>query len=324
MLISIKKDFEALINEALKYNVSDIYILPKGPRYLIQLRHHNHLQIYARWPLQQGIFLLNYCKFHSGMDISEHRRPQLGSNQFQEKCYLRYSTVGNYLSQESMVIRIIHKLQDVNLNFLMPQQIKQIERLTKLRGLILLAGPTGSGKTTTIYHLAKHLSQDQMVMTIEDPVEIHEPEFLQLQVNVKAGMTYQHLLEVGLRHRPDVFVIGEIRDEITAKAAVQASLSGHLVLSTVHAQSPEGIIERLQQLGISNDYLKQALNLVLYQRLIPDQNHHLAALLNLVTNNNLWTHPKLEESWTAWRENLHELAEKNRITTATAKAFRFG
>ncbi|XIF20385.1 MAG: hypothetical protein AJITA_01138 [Acetilactobacillus jinshanensis] len=187
-----------------------------------------------------------------------------------------------------MVVRLIRNLDCQRLNFLIPEQFKKLLSLAPYRGLMLFAGPTGSGKTTTIYQLAKNYGSNKMIMTIEDPVEIIQNDFLQLQINRKAGMNYQQLLKVGLRHRPDIFIIGEIRDTYTAKAAIQAALSGHLVLSTVHAQSPEGTVNRLLQLKVNEHYLRQCLNTIVYQRLLPTCHSEMGALFNIVTKDQLW------------------------------------
>lgn len=121
-----------------------------------------------------------------------------------------------------------------------------IKKVAQSRGLIITSGPTGSGKTTTMYEVAKSMSQNKVVMTIEDPVEVHEPSFLQAQVNNEAGIDYQSLLKAALRHRPDILIIGEIRDQGTARLAVDAALSGHLVFATIHAKSTLQTISRLE------------------------------------------------------------------------------
>src|SRR5699024_12255697 len=122
-------------------------------------------------------------------------------------------------------------------------------------GLILVGGRIGAGKTTTMYQLARQLCPKQIVLTIEDPVESDHPEFIQLQVNELAGMDYESLLKLGLRHRPDVFIIGESRDSQTAAMSVQAALSGHLVFGTIHARDASGVVSRLLQFGTDSYYI---------------------------------------------------------------------
>ena len=185
----------------------------------------------------RGIEVINYFKYIAQMDISEHRRPQVGAMIYlfdDKKYYLRLSSLGDFNDAESLVIRIIYPINKSK--YYLPGQIQQLQELALKRGLVLTSGPTGSGKTTTMYELAKELGQDKVVMTIEDPVEVHETSFLQTQANNEAGIDYVSLLKAALRHRPDILIIGEIRDHGTARLAVDAALSGHLVLATIHAK----------------------------------------------------------------------------------------
>ena len=323
-MIQVKIRWLKIIKAGIKLKASDVYLLPYGKSYLVKIRAQDRLINYHRLKFKNGIRLINFCKFYGGMNISEHRRPQLGAMRFNSDYSLRLSTVGDYQQRESMVIRIISDLSSRRLNFWLPSQIQRITKLATDRGLILFAGPTGSGKTTTIYWLAKQLSQKSMVMTIEDPVEINEPSFLQLQVNQAAGMGYEQLLKVGLRHRPDVFIIGEIRDPKTAEAAIQAALSGHLVLSTVHAQSPLGVVERMRQLGVDDRYLRQTLTAVAYQRLIPDRRNQFGALLAILDSSQLWPQEVTDHSLKGWRRSLFELVKNQKISRETLAKYKNG
>ncbi|WP_335878560.1 competence type IV pilus ATPase ComGA [Acetilactobacillus jinshanensis] len=322
--IKIEKLLTNLWQFSVEHQVSDVYFLPNSKGYVVKLRMVNKLIIQHRLSLDQGQQCINYCKFHGGMNISEHRRPQLGSAVFNKQYFLRFSTVGDFYNHESMVIRIIKSLSNQRLNFLIPEQFTRLRSLAQRRGLMLFVGPTGSGKTTSIYQLAEDLGHQKMVMTIEDPVEIIKSGFLQLQINLKAGMNYQRLLKVGLRHRPDIFIIGEIRDADTASAAVQAALSGHLVLSTVHAQSPEGAIDRLSQLKVDRHYLQQCINSIVYQRLLPTRGDQIGALFNIVTNDQLWQKPIQDDSILKWRQQLHDLVKGQQISSKVSRQFKFG
>ena len=144
----------------------------------------------------------------------------------------------------------------------------ELEKGFRQRGLYLFAGPVGSGKTTLMHELAKSLFKGQQVMSIEDPVEIKQEEMLQLQLNEAIGLSYENLIKLSLRHRPDLLIIGEIRDSETARAVVRASLTGATVFSTIHAKSVRGVYERLLELGVSEDELAVVLQGVCYQRLI--------------------------------------------------------
>ncbi len=268
--MSISSYFDSLINQAIKEKIKDIYLLPINENYIV--REHTGIKILNRDYIdyEKANKLINYCKYIGGMSISERRRPQMGSFEFvsnDDKFFLRFSSVGNYKNLESMVIRIIYSLDDETINYDDESQFYRLVDLSNKNGMIIFAGKTGSGKTTSIYHLANSMSDNKLIMSIEDPVEVINNKFLQLQVNDSADMGYDELIKVGLRNRPDVFIIGEIRDASTAQAAVKAALSGHLVLTTIHARDIDGVINRLGQLGCDYADLFNCLNSVVFQKL---------------------------------------------------------
>lgn len=263
------------------------------------------------------------------MMLSEHRRPQLGAWQQkigEQPLYLRFSTVGDFLGRESMVIRLIYPLKSIKYHYLVPEQWALLEQVCQKRGLVIFAGPMGSGKTTAMYQLAKAQKQQQ-VMCIEDPIEIREDSFLQVQVNPKAQMDYSTLLKAALRHHPDIFIVGEIRDQKTARAVLTAALSGHLVLSTLHATSAYGVIERLADLGITRSELKSVLQLVSYQRLLPLKSKGQAVLFDIIQQAELFSENVKQENngmSADWGRYLEQNATKGKITVATAKKFAHG
>lgn len=323
--MEISQQINGLLNEAIKTQASDIYFLPDGDDYLVKIRNQNEVIVWNKLGYLQARRMMNYCKYIADMALSEQRRPQIGSmdwNVGDEQYFLRLSSVGNFTGLESLVIRIIYQLRDVKTAFFNENQVQFISEMSRKRGLIVFSGPTGSGKTTTIYNLVKQMVSDQFVMTIEDPIEIKEPRFLQLQVNHEAGMDYTDLIKVGLRHRPDVFIVGEIRDAMTAEAAIKAALSGHLVYTTVHAQDPLGVIDRLKQLGISDEFISQALTGVAYQRLIPTSDGKQRAMLT--------AHEYLEldglknYDWSEWQNGLSTAVKEQMVTPAVAKKFELG
>lgn len=288
--MNISKYFNSLMISAIKESIKDVYILPYGHKFI--LKKHNGIQVVDSYGLDRGIAqkLINYCKYISGMSISEKRRPQLGS--FQIKCldsvfFLRFSFVGNFKDAESIVIRIIYPIDELNIRYQNIAKFNYLKKLAQKGGLILFAGKTGSGKTTSIYNLAQQIGENKLVMTIEDPIEIVENNFLQLEVNNYANMGYDNLIKVGLRNHPDIFIIGEIRDVKTANAAVRASLSGHLVLSTVHARDNYGVVTRLKQLGCSVDEIWSAINTVVYQKLVLNSAGQLSVDMNITTKKHL-------------------------------------
>ncbi|WP_082383782.1 ATPase, T2SS/T4P/T4SS family [Lacticaseibacillus thailandensis] len=237
---------------------SDVYLLPASDHYRVVVRYPGVLADVQKVPLSVGKRWINYLKYHAGMNVSEHRRVQQGAWLCPEVgCYLRLSATGDFQNAESLVVRLIAPVPA--LNAVTQPVVAVLVEILRQRGLMVMTGPTGSGKTTLMYQVAKVLADCRMVMTIEDPVEIHEPEFLQLQVNAAAGMTYAALLKAALRHRPDVVVIGELRDEETALAACEAALAGHIVLATLHTRGPLDVPLRMRSLGVPANLIDGAL-----------------------------------------------------------------
>lgn len=309
-----------------------MYILPKSDCY--QVLYHSQVKLMITKDIDKklGVQMISYLKYQANMAVSEHRRPQIGAMKFSYTngtVNLRLSTVGDFRGMESLVIRFIYPLESVQHHQLISGQTKELDSLVKKRGLVLFAGPMGSGKTTTMYQLARRVMGDQVVMSIEDPVEIEEEGFIQLQVNTQASMAYDQLLKVGLRHRPDTFIVGEIRDQQTAKMAIQAALSGHLVLSTVHAQNAFGVVSRMEQLGIERHYLSQTLSGVCYQRLIPTTDDNVAVLYDILQHDRLdiaisdqtMRSSKMTSKWGSY---LEKSVANQKITRKTALAFEQG
>lgn len=319
------KDFiETLLAAAVARQTSDIYVLPGEAGYQIRLRQINAVTTWQRVTRSLGEQVITYFKFQANMAVSENRRPQVGAMSWpgEPPLELRFSTVGDYAGQESLVIRLIYPFHTARMAYLDERQPKLLDQLAGQRGLMLFAGPTGSGKTTTMYTIASRLAADATVLTIEDPVEIEARSFIQLQVNATAGMSYETLLKVGLRHRPDVFIIGEIRDQDTAVAAVRAALSGHLVLSTVHAQNAGGSVPRLTELGISLPQLRQVLTASCYQRLIPREKQSPAVLLDILAGEQLWHAQRTTTE--RWQRTLEEAQRQHLISPETAQRFKAG
>ncbi|ASK63208.1 competence protein [Virgibacillus phasianinus] len=281
----LRSSFKAFASDIHFYpfpNHTDIYFRVHGKRVFHSSIHATHYQL-----------LLTFYKFTSGMDIGELRKPQNGiitySDQTQHYA-LRLSTLP-VNNMESLAIRILPQDEILTLEqlFLFPYQLKKLREWIKHRsGIILFTGPTGSGKTTTLYALLQTILAEEsyQTITLEDPVEKEISNILQVQVNEKAGITYQAGLKAALRHDPDIIMVGEIRDKETAKFAFDASLTGHLVLSTLHAKNAEGTIHRLLEMGLKITDLQQSLIAVAALQLIPVQMNHAivrrAAILELL------------------------------------------
>nr|WP_290123186.1 competence type IV pilus ATPase ComGA [Apilactobacillus ozensis] len=305
------------MEQAFDDNISDIYILPVGNSYEVKFRRAHFNELYVQLSSSKAQQLINFCKYISNMSVSEHRRPQMGSiirKIKSKKIYLRFSSVGDFQNRDSIVIRVLYSSEKNDYYDELNNPIKMLSKQNLSNGIVLFAGPTGSGKTTSIYNIAKYYGKNKMVMTIEDPIEIHEENFLQLQVNENSNMKYEDLLKVGLRNRPDIFIIGEIRDENTAAVAVKAALSGHLVLSTIHANSHIGVIKRLLKLGINNDYLKYAINSIIYQKLVPSNNDNMYLMATMSTNQELFYDKKTDNHYSQeWNKKLDVLLQSQKI-----------
>lgn len=323
---SFAKELAVVINR----RIADLYILPYKNYYRLMVADQGQLELFKKVSLDYGQRFITYLKYRADMAVSEHRRPQLGAMDWHlgpEKVNLRLSSVGDYQGRESLVVRFIYQLTSANYHLLFPQQWHNLKALLHRRGLILFAGPMGSGKTTTMYQLARELADHQIVMTIEDPVEIAEPRFIQLQVNELAGMDYQQLLRLGLRHRPNVFIVGEIRDPQTAQMTIQAALSGHLVLGTIHAQNVYGVLARLEQLGVAPYYLDQVLNGICYQRLLIQKNKSPAVLFDFLVGTDLrqeMVERKGRGMTNDWATYLQQAVTSDKITQAEAATVQTG
>ncbi len=305
----VKEIIKKLLVSAIELKASDIFFFPKKESVVVDYRTYSGVIRQRSYSLSEGQEIINFFKYSAQMDIAEHRRPQVGAMIYslgEKEYYLRLSSLGDFTDQESLVIRIIYGIE--NSKYFFDEQFIKLEKLSTKRGLIVTSGPTGSGKTTTMYEIAKKLSENRIVMTIEDPVEVYESSFLQSQVNNEAGIDYQSLLKAALRHRPDILIIGEIRDQGTARLSIDAALSGHLVLATVHAKSTFQTISRLEGLGISNDELKNCLTAISYQRLMPSDNE-VRCLMDIASGESLKSelNKSIRSDFVSWQENLNAL-----------------
>lgn len=267
-----------LIYEALEYGVSDIHVLPEKMKYIIYFRLNGKMEQQHKVLENNGERLITYFKYLASMDVGEKRKPQSGSLVYEiaDEVFqnLRLSTISNYQNQESLVIRLLELQEEISLekSTFLKEELRLMKRLVTLKsGLILFSGPVNSGKTTTMYQLVRDRMQKTQlqVISIEDPVEIEEERFLQIQVNEKAGNTYEASLKASLRHHPDVIIVGEIRDEETARMAIRGALTGHLIIASVHAKDAEGVLSRMNELGITKEMLRQTLVAIVFQKLIP-------------------------------------------------------
>ncbi|KGR81584.1 competence type IV pilus ATPase ComGA [Lysinibacillus odysseyi] len=272
----IASQSEQLLLKACHFGASDLHLIPKKGHYSILLRKFGRLVETGTLPDEMAVRIISYLKYLSSLDISEKRKPQSGAFQkeIEEHLYaFRISTLPSVFAKESMVVRVLRQHYAYPIASLCydPQHAESLSQLVHQRqGLLLLSGATGSGKTTTLYSLIQYCrtALSRHVISLEDPVESSQEDLLQIQVNERAGVTYAAGLKAILRHSPDVIMIGEIRDRETAKIALEASLTGHLVLTTIHAKDTVNCLYRLLDLGISFDEMRQALVGIAAQTLI--------------------------------------------------------
>ncbi len=284
-----------LLLRALHFGASDIHIVPQQGSYSIHFRKYGKLFPTSNMPNEIGDRIISFFKFLSALDISERRKPQSGSFQKEVLSQLyafRVSTLPSIFKRESLVIRILVQNSSLPISSICLNQNsaeKLVQLVSSRQGLLLFCGATGSGKTTSLYSLVNHTSETlaRHVISLEDPVESNHANLLQIQVNERAGVTYATGLKAILRHSPDVIMIGEIRDRETAKIAIEASLSGHLVLSTIHAKDTVNCIYRLLDLNISLDEIRQALVGIVAQCLVQVAPEERKAIYEILSDLNL-------------------------------------
>jgi general secretion pathway protein E len=264
-----------LILRAVETRASDIHIEPAEDSLKVRLRIDGVLHTVETLPLTMRAAVTSRVKIMSRLDIAERRLPQDGRMKSVVRgrdVDLRVSTMPT-LHGESVVLRILDR-SSVRLDFdalgFEPQTVSAFSRvLAEPNGIVLVTGPTGSGKTTTLYTALGRLNHaTSKICTVEDPVEYQFDGINQIQVQPKIGLTFATALRSILRQDPDVVMIGEIRDLETAEIAVQASLTGHLVLSTVHTNSAAATISRLLDMGVEDYLLGSSLSAVMAQRLV--------------------------------------------------------
>ena len=266
---------DLIISEGILARSSDIHIEPEEGGVAVRYRIDGVLRQVMKIPRQAGLPLISRIKIMSSLDIADRLRPQDGRARVAvngQPIDLRVSTLPATLG-EKVVIRIldsratVKSLDSLGLNTNETEGIKRL--LENHEGIILVTGPTGSGKTTTLYSCINQIKSEGVnIVTVEDPVEYRMQGIVQVQVQEKAGLTFASALRSILRQDPNVVLIGEIRDRETAQIAVQASLTGHLVLSTLHTNDASNAVTRLVDIGVEAYKIAAALRGVLAQRLM--------------------------------------------------------
>ena len=263
-----------ILEYAVKYEASDVHIEPRENNIVIRFRISGVMLEKLQLPRKLGPAVVSRIKILSNLKIDEHRLPQDGRFPIRvAKKYfdLRVSVMPNVFG-EKVVMRLLERgggelsLEDTGLRGYALRAFQ--DGLKKTEGIILVTGPTGSGKTHTLASSLKILNKPEVnILTLEDPVEIRISGVTQVQVNPEIGLTFASGLRAFLRQDPDIIMIGEIRDEETAKLAVQAALTGHLVLATLHTNSAAGAMPRLLNMNVESYLLSSTMNVIAAQRL---------------------------------------------------------
>ena len=270
--------FELIVNRALQMRSSDIHLDPEDEIGFVRMRIDGLMRVDKQLPIDELLELVSAIKVSANLDIAEKRVPQDGQillNTNGSEISMRVATIPTIYGEKTTLRILSTDAVDnslTNLNGLgMLGEHDELFRsaLKNSDGVILLSGPTGSGKTTTLYAALRHLKKPgtKHILSIEDPVEIPLDGINQVHVDSER-VSFNKALRSTLRHDPDIIMIGEIRDSETADIAVKSALTGHLVLSTLHANDSLGVITRLLNLGVSKELVTSSLRLVIAQRLV--------------------------------------------------------
>ena len=267
---------KTLVENAAKQGASDVHIEPNETEVIVRYRKDGVLHVVGKYPISYASGMINRLKVMSNLDVGERRIPQDGrfGLVFDDRSIdLRLVTLPTSWGIEGAVMRILDRSSKVTKLEEMGYSKQVLDRyvplITATQGTLLATGPTGSGKTTALYAtLDRIATPDLKVLTIEDPVEYRFSGITQVQVNVKAGMTFARALRSFMRADPDVILVGELRDGETASIGVQAALTGHFVMATVHANSAAGVPTRLIDMGVEPFLVSSSVRGVISQRLV--------------------------------------------------------
>lgn len=265
----------SLVKQAVKIQASDIHLEPDEKKFRLRYRVDGILNELATFPLDMYHYIVSRIKIISNLDITESRLPQDGRAKLMiedKEIDLRVSTFPTVYG-ENVVIRVLDRsiLNFDMSNLGLSKEIMQpfTKAINEPYGIILVAGPTGSGKTTTLYAILNAINTiSKNIVTVEDPVEFNMTMIRQSQINPKAGLTFASGLRSILRQDPDVIMVGEVRDLETAEIAIQAALTGHLVFSTIHTNDAPSTMARLTDMGAEPFLLASSINAIISQRLV--------------------------------------------------------
>ena len=264
-----------ILISAIKHDASDIHFEGRDNFFEVRFRVDGKLRIFKKFPKNLQETVIARIKVMAMLDVAENRRPQDGRINLKvgtKVVDIRVSIIPS-VTGEKGVLRILERSKSLitldNVGMTREQTEIYKKYINSPNGIILVTGPTGSGKTTTLYASLLEIAKDDInIVTIEDPVEYHLENITQVQVNPAVNITFANAIRSFLRQDPDVMLVGEIRDDETAQAAIQSSLTGHLVLSTLHTNDAPGAVARLIDMDIEPFLISSSLMLVIAQRLV--------------------------------------------------------
>ena len=266
---------EIIIRKSIELNASDIHFEPREKFTVVRMRIDGKLVITNILTLEEHLKIISKLKVKSNLDITEKRRPQDGKLTFKEmdKNYDLRLSFTNTIFGEKLVVRILYgqvfnyKLESLRLT---KNQMKKIKEIIKVsNGLVLVNGPTGSGKSTTLYTILQEVNTEEVnITTLEDPVEVVMQGINQIALNKTIDLNFAEALRSTLRQDPDIIMVGEIRDDETAVISATAAITGHKVYSTIHTKTEREVFFRLEDMGVKNYIIKDSLVGIISQRLI--------------------------------------------------------
>lgn len=284
-----------LILEAFQLQASDIHFLAVEEEVKIFFRIQTELKLQRCVDKETYIKILRYVKFKTKLDISNTTTPQDGAYSIvthnNKKLFIRISTMPA-IGLESLVVRLLPDEEHSSFESiaLFSDDLKQMYNVLKEQnGLFVFTGPTGSGKSTSMYSILTKLAKDakKKILTLENPVEMINRELVQININEELGITYSAGLKFALRQDPDIIMIGEIRDEETARNVFRAALTGHTVISTMHTKDKYGVVERFLDFGFLKSEIESVLIGISNQRLVVDQNNDTKSFFDYAVNHDL-------------------------------------
>ncbi len=316
----METQLENLIRYAVEQEVSDIHFQVRENEVDVQMRKQGVLVPCKE--IEVDLRFFRYLQYRANLELSMTSVPQTGrfDLKIDEKIIsLRFSLLQSY-QMVSGVLRILNASNRLTMKSLFhyPEHYRQMRSaFQKENGLILISGPTGSGKTTTLYTCLKEMEK-KMIYTVEDPIEVYDDHFVQLQVNEAQNFSYEQSIRQLMRHDPDIIMIGEIRDAQAAKGAVQSALTGHLVAATIHASNCIQAIERMKDLGVSEMLLRDVLVLVSSQRLFESYRKEKVGAYEIMNPSELdyyFEHHKAPQTFHDLKSNVRWLERHRLIST---------